>query len=494
MRGENDAAISHLSSATRSKLDRKFLAIAYFNRGIAYGRLGRREEARRDYDQAVRLDPELAGAYEARGFEHHLSGEYDKAVNDFNESIRLNPNAAIALVNRGTIYANQGRLDEATADLNEAVRAEPNNPEIFMRRGWAYQLKGDYSAARASIQAAIRIDPQRAASVDQFGLIRSDVLSQNILHQPSPAILDRNLQETLYNRFPKTGTKRSPTPLPLQIFVAQTNAYTLLNQGIAALERHEPEEAIKYLDQALQQQPDFGNRRAILANRGNAYLDLRRWQKARKDYDEAIKLDPRFVEALLSRALVFRAVDDWDSSLQDCNAAIAIDPTYARAYSERAIAYLYRKQVADAAKDCEAALYWQKNVPEIYLVRSRVFCAQGDYQKALGDLNRAVELSRNFETLNARAWFLATCPNNSLRDGATALADATAACELIQGRNGNTVDTLAAAHAETGDFQTAVKHQQQAINLIGDDISNLKGMRQRLELYRQGRPYRDTKE
>jgi hypothetical protein len=53
------------------------------------------------------------------------------------------------------------------------------------------------------------------------------------------------------------------------------------------------------------------------------------------------------------------------------------------------------------------------------------------------------------------------------------------------------IDTLAAAYAELGDFNSATKWQNKAIELASDD-SDRADMRLRLSLFKQGKPYRDT--
>ena len=89
---------------------------------------------------------------------------------------------------------------------------------------------------------------------------------------------------------------------------------------------------------------------------------------------------------------------------------------------------------------------------------------------------------------NQLAWLLATCPEARYRDGRHAVELATKACELSEWQY-NHVDTLAAAYAEAGDFEQAVRWQQMAIEMASD--SGRDDYRSRLALYKSGKPYRE---
>jgi hypothetical protein len=92
------------------------------------------------------------------------------------------------------------------------------------------------------------------------------------------------------------------------------------------------------------------------------------------------------------------------------------------------------------------------------------------------------------EARNKRAWLCATCPETAYRSGELAVQDATRACALTEWKSWQYLDTLAAAHAEAGDFAAAVQRQKQAMSLA--EAVHQPQMSQRLALYQQGQPYR----
>jgi hypothetical protein len=78
-----------------------------------------------------------------------------------------------------------------------------------------------------------------------------------------------------------------------------------------------------------------------------------------------------------------------------------------------------------------------------------------------------------------------------LRNGKEALQKSLRACELSRWQDSGAVDTLAAAYAELGDFDNAIKYETQAINMKGVYAFKRNRMQKRLELYRQHKPYRE---
>jgi hypothetical protein len=71
------------------------------------------------------------------------------------------------------------------------------------------------------------------------------------------------------------------------------------------------------------------------------------------------------------------------------------------------------------------------------------------------------------------------------------VANATKACELSDWKVGLVVEKLAAAYAESGDFEKAVKYQKQALEDKAARKYDGEKMQMRLKLYEQKKPYRE---
>lgn len=96
-------------------------ALARFNRGNAYGRLGRTADAVADYDKAIELDPKDPDFYINRGFSHAEVGEHLKAVADFARVIALGIRDASVFTARGLSNEKLGRIAEARSDFHKAL-------------------------------------------------------------------------------------------------------------------------------------------------------------------------------------------------------------------------------------------------------------------------------------------------------------------------------------------------------------------------------------
>jgi hypothetical protein len=114
------------------------------------------------------------------------------------------------------------------------------------------------------------------------------------------------------------------------------------------------------------------------------------------------------------------------------------------------------------------------------------------HEVAVEDLDRALASgSRDPEIYNTLAWIFATSPRDAVRNAQRAKELALTACELTHYQEPNFIDTLAAAHAEAGEFSEAVQLQTKALESPKFDQRFGREARDRLALYAAGRPYRE---
>ncbi|MBE9547503.1 MAG: tetratricopeptide repeat protein [Proteobacteria bacterium] len=118
-----DRVIRYLNQAI--KLDPNF-AVAYYNRGTAWGRKGEYDIAIRNFNKAIELNSQLTGAYYNRGKAWAEKGEHDRAIKDYSRAIELNPRDGKAYYNRGVAYTKLGQNGKAASNLNDYLRIRGN--------------------------------------------------------------------------------------------------------------------------------------------------------------------------------------------------------------------------------------------------------------------------------------------------------------------------------------------------------------------------------
>ena len=125
--------------------------------------------------------------------------------------------------------------------------------------------------------------------------------------------------------------------------------------------------------------------------------------------------------------------------------------------------------------------------------RGDAYLNLGRHAEAVADYDKALELQPKDEgLLNNLAWTLATSPDAKLRNGRRAIELATLACEVTGYKLAYILSTLAAAYAETGDFQTAVKWTTKAVQV--SDKEKQRGesrSRRSWKATRRSRPWRE---
>jgi Tfp pilus assembly protein PilF len=225
--------------------------------------------------------------------------------------------------------------------------------------------------------------------------------------------------------------------------------------------------------------------------RGYAWDQKQEYDKAIVDFTEAIRLDPKDGGAYGSRGAAWFRKKRYDKAIADFTEVIRLDPQDAAAYYVRGYSWSEKKEHDKAIADFTEAIRLDPEAAHAYFFRAYAWGQKQEYDKAIADFTEAIRLDPGeFHAYNGIAWFLATCPDARFRDGKRAVASATKACELTAWKQHAPLNTLAAAHAEAGDFESAVKWQLNAIALLNDKEKKDE-YRSRLKLYQEKKPYRE---
>ena len=262
----------------------------------------------------------------------------------------------------------------------------------------------------------------------------------------------------------------------------------LMSRAMAYYYAGYPEKGLPDADQAIALSPEDAE-----LYRYRADLDGERdTDAAISDLSQAIKYSKRKDEDLYySRGWYYEAKADYGKAIDDYNEAAKLDPSDTRIFQQRAEVYARTGKPDLAAADLARL---KTLSTEDFITRAEIHEDTGNYALALNDYNHAIaEAGTDWKAANDASWLLSTCPEAKVRDGKRALALAKKACESSSWEDGDAIDTLAAALAETGDFAQAVTWQERAIELnkARSPSADQKEEEARLDLYRKGQPYRE---
>jgi len=208
-------------------------------------------------------------------------------------------------------------------------------------------------------------------------------------------------------------------------------------------------------------------------------------------------IKPDSAEGYDFRGRVFRCTGKYDKSIADFSKAIELAPYDAWLYFSRADAYAakedYPHAIADYGKVLEFNTDNLAGNADVYAARGLCHSKVGDYSKGIEDCRKGLQLDTNcVAALNNLAWLVATAPDAKLRDGEKTVQYANRACELSGWKNAYCLGTLAAAYAEVGNFDEAVKWEKKCI-LSGLPEKEMEQAHKELNLFEQKKPYHAEK-
>ena len=368
-----------------------------------------RKRATVDMDRAIEIEPKRAGLYVTRGMISIQDGQLDRALADCNTAIELDDAESWAYVIRANVWLAKGDYPRAFADLNEVIRIDRGNPLDWSARFRYWLHVNDHDYAGKDNNEGVRLDPNSAIT----HLWRGDVLGAD--HDASRAIAEYTEAIRL-------------EPASAFAYSRRASAWTM---------KHDRNSETADLTMAIQLEP----RKALYrVARAESHSAQGRHKLALVDYNDALRLEPDNPSIWLGRGNEWSRDLKLDEAIADYSRAIQLEPRYARAF----------------------------------VARGNVWKQRRDFDKAIEEFSYLIRLEpQNALAHQTLARILATCDDAHYRNGKWAIGEAKQACELTNWRDPDCVDTFAAACAELGDYQSAVKWQRHAIALLAQDAPSL---------------------
>jgi tetratricopeptide (TPR) repeat protein len=303
--------------------------------------------------------------------------------------------AAVPHMAQGDAYRLRAEHELAITEYTSALVIESDNVSALIRRGQCFGLQGHYQRAIDDFTAALRINPGSELALHHRG--RAFASQGN----PSAAIADFNQA----------------------LRINPGNAWTMHYQGETWVDMGEIDRALLAFNSAIRLNPE-----ATLSYicRASVYGHKKQYDQAIADYGNALGLDPLNVQFLLRRGVVYRQAGRLDRAEEDFEKAwelisgellvmsgrtssgttphspdatpqtqlpVQRSPLSVDLFRERAVLYRLRGDYEKALADLNAALDIGGDHADCYYQRGLVYKALGVWKRGLDDLNRALQLN-----------------------------------------------------------------------------------------------------
>ncbi len=263
------------------------------------------------------------------------------------------------------------------------------------------------------------------------------------------------------------------------------------NLGTTLAQKGGWEEAIQYLQKAVQTKPDLA---VAHYNLGDVLMHSGRVDAAIDQFRKAIQFEPNqpLAHYELANALIKKGMVD--EGIAQFRIALELNPNFADAHRFLGMALLYSKGQPDAAiVQFKQALKANPRCAEAYNYLGIALLQEGRQKDAAIGFQIALEMQPHYLLAqNNLAWLLATSSDATVRNGPLAVALARDADQYSNGRNPMVAMTLAAAYAEARQFPEATATVQRALKLAESQHSTglISNLQLQLKLYQDGSPLR----
>ncbi len=251
------------------------------------------------------------------------------------------------------------------------------------------------------------------------------------------------------------------------------------------------QEAVKEFEEALALDHDD-----VDANRGMAtsLFNLGRYDETIRHARRVVAQEPDEHDGYLALAAALDRQGKSGEAIHAYQQALRIRPLDADLHFKLASLYARVGRSDDALRHFDYAVRIRPDHAESRLALAHALLAQGEFGRAIVQFRAVLERRPGWPpVVNDLAWIMATCRDGRYRDGRVAVQLATSACHATGFQEPGALDTLAAAYAEAGRYDDAVRTAQQAIDaaLAAHQPDIAESIRARLLQYTRRQPHRE---
>ena len=316
-----------------SQIETTFNFVKYFNELIE------------ENDKNIQSNPNDIESYMNRGFAKAKIGRYNEAIKDFNKIIQLNLNHSYKVYfNRGFCFLNLGKYNEAIDDCNKSIAINPNHSGVYFNRGLAAFHLNQYKESILDLDKSIKLDPNNAGAYNYRGCAKLNIRDYKGAMEDCNKSIELNPNDSgSYN-----------------------------NRALAEFHLKQYEESILDFDKGIELNP---NEARAYNDRGLSKFYLGRYAESVLDFNKSIELDPNDVVACHNRSRAKLHLGQYKEATADCNKTIALNQNHSGAYNNRGIAKFKTGEYQEALKDFDKAVALNPSDKKISRNRESVLSA-----------------------------------------------------------------------------------------------------------------------
>jgi tetratricopeptide (TPR) repeat protein len=328
-------------------------ARVYYDRGVAYLKMGFPDTAAQDFSTAINLAPHDGAAFEQRARANVALGDAYKSLRDATQAIRLTPNSAGAYHIRGVVYLNRGDYDRSAADLQQAIDQDPAlldevRPQLVQAlAAWAEQLAedGDDAEAAEKLARARELDPTFVA--EEEVIVAEKPLEQTV----AKPVLDEAEKSFLLGREHQAELAYDQAIIEYTKAIASRPDFhdAYLRRGETLLALGFPDTALEDLKRAVNRGAESAEPYRLQAQ---AHMAMKNPHRAALSATDALHADPTDAATYALRGEAYSQLENWDRAVADLNEAIRRDPKLRESLQDD-LAIAQREQAEDLKVESE---------------------------------------------------------------------------------------------------------------------------------------------
>uniref|UniRef100_G3UCY3 Tetratricopeptide repeat domain 6 n=1 Tax=Loxodonta africana TaxID=9785 RepID=G3UCY3_LOXAF len=167
----NFAAIQDINAAIKINTTAEFLT----NRGVIHEFMGQQQNAMKDYQAAISLNPMYSLAYFNAGNIYFHHRQFSQAWDYFSKALQYDPEDECALMNRAVTNTILKKYEEAKEDFANVVDSCPFWAAVYFNRANFYCCLKQYEIAEADLSKALSLKPNDAVAYKLRAEVRGKI-------------------------------------------------------------------------------------------------------------------------------------------------------------------------------------------------------------------------------------------------------------------------------------------------------------------------------